>query len=93
MIGAELVTAKDEIMLITTNGTVVRTRVSEISVVSRHTQGVRLIRLGKEEKLVEIEKVCETEAILVDEDDAESIDEPNLDTNNAAEDTDDSASE
>ncbi len=60
MIGAELVDKNDELMLITNGGTVVRTRISEISIVSRHTQGVRLIRLAEDEKLVELEKVCET---------------------------------
>ncbi len=75
MVGAELVTSKNEIMLITTNGTVVRTRVSEISVVSRHTQGVKLIRLGKDEKLVEIEKVSETEDALDEEVDEEIVEE------------------
>ena len=62
LIGAELVTNSNEIMLITTNGTVVRTRVDEISVVGRNTQGVRLIRLGEGEKVVEIETVSESEA-------------------------------
>jgi len=94
MIGAELVVAKDEIMLITTNGTVVRTRVSEISVVSRHTQGVRLIRLSKEEKLVEIEKVCETEAVIPEGDDLDEIDDSSsAKSNDDDENINDSASE
>ncbi len=56
LVGAVLAEAEDEIMLITTKGTLVRTAVAEISEVGRNTQGVRLIRLGKGEKLVEI--VC-----------------------------------
>jgi len=61
MVGAALVEDTDELMLITDGGTVVRTRVAEVSIVSRNTQGVRLIRLSKGEKLVEVEKVCETD--------------------------------
>ncbi len=60
MIGACLLDEVSEIMLITDGGTIVRTRSTEISVVSRNTQGVRLIRLTKGEKLVQIERVCET---------------------------------
>ena len=55
--GAELVGEDDEIMLITTNGTLVRTRVAEISVMGRNTQGVRLISLGADEKLSGIERI------------------------------------
>ncbi len=56
LVGAVLAEEEDEIMLITTKGTLVRTAVAGISEVGRNTQGVRLIRLGKKEKLVEI--VC-----------------------------------
>ena len=61
MVGACLLDESSEIMLITDGGTIVRTRSTEISVVGRNTQGVRLIRLTKNEKLVQIERVCETE--------------------------------
>ena len=47
----------DELMLISSTGTLVRTRVSDISVVGRNTQGVRLIRLGDGERLTGIERV------------------------------------
>jgi len=60
MIGACLLDNVSEIMLITDGGTIVRTRSTEVSVVGRNTQGVRLIRLTKGEKLVQIERVCET---------------------------------
>ncbi len=58
-VNAILVDNDDEIMLITTNGTLVRTKVKDISCVSRNTQGVRLIRLNSvtNERLVEAEKV------------------------------------
>jgi DNA gyrase subunit A len=54
------VTAGQEIMLISSTGTLVRTPVDEISVVGRNTQGVRLIRLGEGERLVGIERVDES---------------------------------
>jgi DNA gyrase subunit A len=46
-----------EIMLISSTGTLVRTPVSEISVLGRNTQGVRLIRLADGERLVGIERI------------------------------------
>ena len=46
-----------DIMLITDGGTLVRTRVEEISLVSRNTQGVKLISLQGDEKLVGVEKI------------------------------------
>ena len=55
--GAELVSSEDEVMLITTSGTLVRTRVDEISVMGRNTQGVKLISLGEGEKLSGIERI------------------------------------
>jgi DNA gyrase subunit A len=49
--------ADQEIMLISSNGTLVRTGVSEISIVGRNTQGVRLIRLDEGERLAGVEGV------------------------------------
>ncbi len=57
VVGAVLVNDDDEIMLITNTGTLVRTRVSEVSVLGRNTQGVRLINIAEDESLVGIEKV------------------------------------
>ena len=57
VVGAVQVNDDDEVMLITDSGTLVRIAVSDISTMGRNTQGVRLIRLTNEEKLVEIEKV------------------------------------
>ena len=57
VIGAVLVNDNDEIMLITDGGTLVRTRVDEISVVGRNTQGVTIIRLGKNEKVIGVDKI------------------------------------
>jgi len=61
VVGAGLVGDDDEIMLITDAGVLIRTRVKEISVVGRNTQGVRLIDLGEGEKLAGVEKVAESD--------------------------------
>ena len=47
----------DDIMLISDGGTLVRTNVGEISTLGRNTQGVTLIRLRKDEKLVGLERI------------------------------------
>ncbi len=60
VVGAVLVADSDEIMLVTDGGTLVRTRVAEVSVLSRNTQGVTLIRLGEGEKLVALERIAES---------------------------------
>ena len=60
--GAELVGGEDEVMLITTSGTLVRTRVDEISIMGRNTQGVKLISLGEGEKLSGIERIEKIQA-------------------------------
>ena len=61
VVGAVLVTEAEEIMLITDGGTLVRTRVAEVSSMSRNTQGVRLINLTKNEKLIGLERIAETD--------------------------------
>ncbi len=60
-IAARLVSADDEIMLITTGGVLIRTRVKEIRDMGRAAQGVTLINLGPGEKLSGLEKVVETD--------------------------------
>ena len=57
VIGALLVEEGDEMMLITSGGKLVRTRVDEVSVLGRNTQGVKLIRLREGERLVGMERV------------------------------------
>ena len=57
VVGAILVNNRDEIMLITDAGTLVRTRVDEISVLGRNTQGVTVIRLSKGEKVVGVDRI------------------------------------
>ncbi|HSJ48617.1 MAG TPA: DNA gyrase C-terminal beta-propeller domain-containing protein, partial [Gammaproteobacteria bacterium] len=63
VVGAVLVCDDDEIMLITNAGTLVRTRVNEISRLSRNTQGVRLINVGEDESLVGVERILEVEDV------------------------------
>jgi DNA gyrase subunit A len=69
--GAVQVFDGDELMLISDQGTMVRTRTSEISELSRNTQGVRIIRLKEGEKLVGIERIAEPEEIEGVEESAE----------------------
>ncbi|MGB5165308.1 MAG: DNA gyrase subunit A [Woeseiaceae bacterium] len=56
-VGALQVADDDEIMLISSNGTLVRTAVDDISVVGRNTQGVRLIRLESGQRLVGLARI------------------------------------
>src|SRR5690625_493256 len=59
LVGAVQVFPGDELMLISDQGTLVRTHTEEISILSRNTQGVRLIRLREGERLVGVEPVAE----------------------------------
>jgi DNA gyrase subunit A len=60
--------------LITSGGVLVRTRVDEISVIGRNTQGVKVIRLDAKEKVVGVDKIDG----LVDSDELEESDEATL---------------
>ena len=66
VVGAQIVGENDEIMLITDGGKLVRTRVNEVRVLGRNTQGVKLISLSDGERLVGLERIA---------DDQEEIDE------------------
>jgi DNA gyrase subunit A len=57
VVGALQVSPEDELMLITSTGTLVRTPVADISTMGRNTQGVRLIRLDESDRLVGISRV------------------------------------
>ncbi|MEX4061682.1 DNA topoisomerase (ATP-hydrolyzing) subunit A [Haemophilus influenzae] len=61
VVAATQVEETDQIMLITDAGTLVRTRVSEVSIVGRNTQGVRLIRTADDEHVVSLERVCDAD--------------------------------
>ena len=88
VVGALQVGSDDEIMLITSAGTLVRTPVDEISVMGRNTQGVRLIRLDDEDRLVGIERI---EALRGEEDGSdEGGDEAAANDGDAANDVTDS---
>ena len=69
VVAAKLVGDHDEIMLITTGGVLIRTRVSEIRELGRATQGVTLINLSDGEKLSGIEKIVESDHIDDGQDD------------------------
>ena len=69
VVTAKLVNDDDEIMLITTGGVLIRTRVKEIRELGRATQGVKLINLGEGEKLSGLEKIVESD----DADDVSSV--------------------
>ncbi|MEP5567456.1 MAG: DNA gyrase subunit A [Halioglobus sp.] len=61
LVGAVQVFDGDQLMLISNQGTLVRTRADEISVLGRNTQGVRVIRTKSDESLVSVERIEEPE--------------------------------
>ena len=69
LLAAQLVMKEDEIMLITTGGVLIRTRVAEVREQGRSTQGVRLINLDDNTKLAGLEKIVEPD----DDDDQEKL--------------------
>lgn len=66
LVGATQLFDGDEIMLISDQGTMVRTRGDEVSVVGRNTQGVRIIRLKEQESLVSLARIAEPDEIEPD---------------------------
>jgi len=76
-------------MMITDAGTLVRTRVSEVSIVGRNTQGVTLIRTGEGEHVVGLQRVAEP----VDDEELDSVeglaDGDDIDEGNDIDDNDD----
>jgi len=72
LVAAQIVGDDDEIMLITTGGVLIRTRIAEIRDMGRATQGVRLINLGEGEKLAGLEKILERD----DEENGEAANPP-----------------
>ncbi|MGH1371035.1 MAG: DNA gyrase subunit A [Cellvibrionaceae bacterium] len=73
VVGAVQVFDGDEIMLISDQGTLVRTRVEEVSILSRNTQGVRLIKVKTDEHLVGVERIDESSIEDVVEDGDEEV--------------------
>ncbi len=76
MVAALQVRPDQEIMLISSSGTLVRTAVADISVLGRNTQGVRLIRLDQGERLAGVGRI---ERLSGDDDEAEPEVEPRAD--------------
>ena len=72
VVAAALVSPEDQIMLITTGGVLVRTRVSEIREMGRSTQGVTLINVDEGTRLSGLQRIAESDS---DEDDAEDVEE------------------
>jgi DNA gyrase subunit A len=71
MVGAVQVFEGDELMLISSQGTLVRTRTDEVSILGRNTQGVRLIRTKEGESLVGMQRIDEPSAESVAENETE----------------------
>jgi DNA gyrase subunit A len=78
LVGAVQVFDGEEIMLISDQGTMVRTRVDEVSLLSRNTQGVRLIKLRDGERMQGLERIEESadESVTRELANAEGDDEP-----------------
>ena len=83
VVAAVLVNEQDEIMLITDGGTLVRTRIREISVLSRNTQGVTVIRLDKGEHVVGVDRI---EGLGDEADDLDVLDDDGVDEISAQDD-------
>ena len=83
LVGAVQVFDGDEIMLISDQGTLVRTRVSEVSVLSRNTQGVRLIKVKTDEHLVGVERIEEGSGEADIDAEEMSADEANVEASSA----------
>ena len=66
VVSAALVNPDDELMLITSGGVLIRTRVQEIREMSRATQGVTLIALDDGEKLVSLSRIDESDSVEVE---------------------------
>jgi len=61
VVGAIQVTDDDEMMLISNKGTLVRARAADVSIIGRNTQGVTLINIAKNEELVSVAKIAESD--------------------------------
>src|SRR5690606_18204546 len=67
VVGITLVKPEDEVMLITDRGQTIRTRVDEIRLTGRNAQGVRVMHVGKDERVVAMEAVGEQDSDELDE--------------------------
>jgi DNA gyrase subunit A len=95
VVGAVQVNEVDEIMLISDQGTLVRTRANEVSTVGRNTQGVTLIRTGENEHVVGLQRIDEIDEEDIDneaegEEAVVSAETPAMDSSNNTDDTSES---
>jgi DNA gyrase subunit A len=59
VVNARQVTQNDELMILSTQGKIIRIKASDISVIGRHTQGVRVINLNENEKVISVARLVE----------------------------------
>ena len=64
VVALKAVQAKDELMMITANGIIIRTGLEQIRSIGRNTQGVRLIKLKPSDKLVAVERIVSATGVL-----------------------------
>ncbi|MBU3545953.1 DNA gyrase subunit A [Polynucleobacter sp. MWH-Jannik1A5] len=87
VVAAALVSPEDQIMLITTGGVLVRTRVSEIREMGRATQGVTLINVDEGTRLSGLQRIAESDS----DDDADDAEESDVSADPATDSNDDTA--
>jgi DNA gyrase subunit A len=85
VVGAMEVVSGEQMMIISNRGTLVRTRVDEVSMVGRNTQGVTLIRTADDEFVVGMQRIADSDDELDEEaiEDAEATEVKAADTDNA----------
>lgn len=74
IVGAALVTTDDEIMIINSSGVIIRIRAKEVSTSGRTTQGVKIMKVDEDDRIVSFAKVVDRDSD--DDDDSESADDP-----------------
>ncbi len=85
-VGMMIVSDEDDIMLISSDGTIIRMKVSEISILGRATQGVTLMRMADDVKVVSMAKMVKEDDVDSEDstestDDVDDIGNDNLDSN------------
>ena len=87
LIGAMVVNETDEILLINSDGIIIRIRAAEVSKLNRATQGVKIMRVDEEANIIALAKVIKEDG----DDDGDDMEDANVETNevNEAENTDD----
>ena len=75
LVGLKMVTEDEDLMIINSNGVIIRIEVKDISIISRNTQGVLLMRTDDGESIVSVAKIKKNE----EEVDGQDLDEDNGD--------------